>query len=364
MDIERRILVIIGTDFAATGGLTAVVMNYYRAMNRQGLKIDVASTNNISEEDTAYKDLLDGGARYFCLGDKKKTPVKYIVNLYRVLIEGQYNVVHVNGNSATMGIELGIAKLCGVKKRIAHCHTTRSNYPKLNNFLFPLFKKTYTDAIAVSCDAGKWLFGENFLVLNNAIDLCKYAFDPATRAALRAEYNLENKFVVGNVGKLNGPKNHKFLIDIFCELRKLKNDCALVIAGGGALESELRAKCELLNIQDSVTFLGMRDDIQNILQIFDMFVFTSIFEGLGMAVIEAQASGLRCLCSDCVPRETQVTSNVWYLSLKDEPRHWAEKILDLADYDREAADIVCKQIRKSGYDITIEAKRLEDIYRY
>ena len=357
----KKVLIVITTGFESNGGLASVMMNYYRHMDRTNYQIDFASTN-IPDERLAV-EVKEAGSRYFNLGERKSNTLKYICNLFQLLRKEKYDIIHVNGNSATMVFELFPALLCGVKVRIAHGHTTKSNYPRMHNILAPFFRKMYTKAIAVSKDTGEWLYQKDYIILNNAIDVGHYQYNDDARNKVREQLGITDKLVIGNVGKLNGPKNHTFLIDIFIEINKKRDDAVLVIAGGGELESELKQKCKENNIAEKVYFLGMLDDVSEVIQAYDVFVFTSIFEGLGMALIEAQASGLECVSSNVVPEETAVTDNIQYMSLDKSVKEWADKVLEVSSYDRaEHSKHAVESVRSHGYDIRYEASKLMEIY--
>ena len=359
----RKVLIIITTQFISYGGLTTVMMNYYHAMDKSGLHIDFASTNESPQE--LLDELYSNGSEYFCLKERNKNPFKYRQNLKNVLEKNKYDVIHVNGNSATMALELSVAKKCGVPVRIAHGHTTRTSHPIINKMLGYMFRNTYTCPIAVSKLAGDWLYnGNQYTVLNNAIDLEKYKFNKKIRDNVRQELKIENKFVVGNVGKLNESKNHTFLLKVFAELKKTQGNALLLLVGGGSLEAKLKSDCVNLGIDKDVIFLGMRDNAYDYLHAMDVFVFPSYFEGLGMAVIEAQANGLHCFASENVPKETKVSTLITYLDLTDAPAKWAKKITYYNTVaQREVdSDEAIKEIRKNGYDITCEANKLQKIY--
>lgn len=358
----KKVLIVITTGFASYGGLTTVMMNYFRNMDRSDLQMDFASTNEVDEE--SLTELHACGSRYFNLGDRKKNLLGYMMKLHKLIRREKYDVLHVNGNSATMVFDLLPGYVNRVPVRIAHGHTTRSSYPRAHKMLSPFFKKMYTHGIVTSKAAGEWLYGEQYIVLNNAIDVGRYTFSQQTRDQVRKDLGLDGKYVVGNVGKLNPPKNHTFLLDIFQQIRMQREDAVLVIAGGGETESELRQKCEKLGIEDSVVFLGMLDDTSKVLQAFDVFVFTSMFEGLGMALIEAQAAGLECISSDVVPMETKVSDHIRYISLEASAEKWAETTLALGAYDRQThAAAAAESIRQHGYDIRYEAEKLEKLYQ-
>lgn len=357
----KKILIIITTEFVPHGGLTTVMMNYYRSMDKAGLQLDFASTNILTDEEIA--SYFEPETRYFSLDSRKKKFFHYLLNLYRLLRNEKYNVIHVNGNSATMILELAAARFAGIPVRIAHGHTTRSNYPVAHKMLSPLFRLTYTKAIATSEATGKWLYGNKFTVLNNAIDVAHYTYSPELREQVRTELNLHGKYVVGNIGKLNPSKNQHFLLEIFHEIRKKRNDAVLLIAGGGPLEEELKAFAKELHIDEYVVFLGMINDTSSVLQAMDVFVFPSLFEGLGLALIEAQAAGLECFASDAVPLEAKVSDHVQFLTLQETAKLWADWILSVNDYDRLVyAKSAAKTIGDNGYNICKEADKLRMIY--
>lgn len=359
----KKILIIITTQFVQYGGLTSVMMNYYRHINKSGLQIDFASTND-DVDDVLINSLDENGSKYYFIGNRKKHIFKYVKNLKKIITTEKYDVVHINGNSSTMSLELYICKKCGVPVRIAHCHTTRTEHPLINRILKTILNNNYTQALAVSPEAGNWLYTKDYIVMNNAIDPSKYFYDEKIRKNVREKLKITNAFVMGNVGKLYSAKNQKFVIDIFFEVKKIIPDSILIFVGGGVLEDELRERCKCLSIEDSVIFLGMRNDVNEIIQAFDYFVFPSLYEGFGLALIEAQASGLSCIASDAVPSNTNVTGNVIYEKLSENAKAWAKIILDSLDYNRY---MQCKEAQKkienAGFDIRTEAKKLESIYK-
>lgn len=357
----RKVLIIVTTGFEKCGGLASVMLNYYRAMDKTDLQIDFASVNEL--DSTLKNELIQFNSQYYNFGSRKKNIFLYVKNLCKVLKGNSYDVVHVNGNSSTMLIELLPALKYKIKKRIAHVHTTRSDYPLIHNILKPIFKKSYTDAIAVSDLAGKWLFGERFRVLNNAIDVQHYSYNELARSHFKERYQLENKLVIGNVGKLTDSKNHIFLLNIFKRVKERMSNSVLLIVGGGSLEESLRLEAKKLAIEESVIFLGMQNDTSESLQAMDIFVFPSKFEGLGMALIEAQASGLPCVVSNRVPKEANVTDHVIYLELENNMEQWVENICGINIEGRKfRAEKAEKAIANNGYDIKHEVNKLKEIY--
>ncbi len=341
------------------------MMNYYRNMDRTELQIDFASSNDLEPE--LAKELYQNNSSYFNLGSRQKSPVCYMRNLGKLLRAGHYDVIHVNGNSATMAADVFLAKICGIPHRIAHTHNTMTEHPFWHRLLYPMLPCFGNENIAVSTQSGDWLYGKHgYTVLNNAIPTEKYRYDEKVRKQYRNLFHVEGKFVIGSVGRLNRQKNHQYLLHIFARLREQAEDSVLLLVGGGDLEREIKKQADRLGIAEDVIFTGTRKDVEHLLQAMDFFVFPSIFEGLGMVLIEAQASGLYCLCSDVVPQETRVSENIEYMSLSEKPEEWAQRILEIkttlsGDRERISAQAV-STIKRSGYDITLEAEKLRKLY--
>ena len=358
--MNRKILIVITTAFVPYGGLTTVMMNYYHAMDKTGLQIDFASTND--PPDVLLDELKANGSQYFNLGSRKKQLFKYLKKLKAVLKNGQYDVIHVNGNSATMAFELMTAKMCGVSMRIAHGHNTKTSHEIINKLMKPLFTKSYTCAVSVSELAGEWLYGgDDYIILNNAIDLQKYGYDSEKRAEMQHRLKIENKVVLGNVGKLNEQKNHVFLLKVLNSLIKKGIDVYLLLIGGGHLEMQLREECKSLGIEDRVIFVGMVDNAADYFQAMDIFVFPSLWEGLPLSALEAQASGLPCIISSNVSKNVRCTDNVFFMDLSDGAEAWAKKAVEVSEHLPSRKDVL-DEIRHNGYDIQAEAKKLRKIY--
>ena len=259
----------------------------------------------------------------------------------------------------------------GILIRIAHSHNT--DFQTKNKFKKAVgnyFKKKLvfyaTDYFACSKLAGEWLFGDKivtspkFKVIHNGVDLKKYAFNSKIRNEIRNLYKIsENEIVIGHVGRFTEQKNHVFLIDIFNEYHKINSNSRLLLVGTGILEENVKEKVEDLKIADKVIFAGFRSDVNNYMQAMDLFVLPSKFEGLGLVLIEAQASGLPCFTSkDVVPKEAQVSDLLTYIRLSSNAKKWAN-IINKSSFNRKD---VAKEIKDSGYDINEAALELEKFY--
>lgn len=357
---SSRILIVITTAFVPTGGLASVMMNYYRKMDKSTFRIDFASTNEAPA--VLINELNEFGSRYYCLG-KRNNIRSYFFKL-KTLCKN-YDVIHINANSATAVIELLAATLAGVKVRIDHNHTTHTEHPYLNIILKPLLEQLCDIGLACSEDAGKWLFGEGrFTVLRNAIDVDKYRFSASLRQEYRKKWNIPiDAFVIGHVGKINTPKNHFKLLDVFYEYQKIHSNAMLLCVGYGPLRGELEEKIVNLGLQGIVFITGERTDIPGFLSAMDVFVFPSKWEGLGMAVIEAQASGLPCLVSDQVPKDVYLSEQVESLMLENNAKVWANKIEEVQIQNRSLqSERNIRTITSLGYNIETEAYYLQEIY--
>lgn len=360
----RKVLIVITTSFVPYGGLTTVMMNYYRAINKDGLRIDFASTNE--PETSLLDELKKNRSRYFCLGERKKNLLGYTRDLNRLLTREKYDVVHINGNSATMTFELAVAKLNRVKTRIAHNHTSVCDYQRLHKWLHPIFLRLYTDAIACSDKAGQWIFIKNkYLILNNGINTERFRYREEFRKKIRKAYGIsEDSLLLGHVGKIYKPKNHQFLIEIFEEFHKNHQDSKLIIVGDGEMRQQIEAKVENVGLMQDVIFVGMQSRVEEFLSAMDVFVFPSLWEGMPLSVIEAQAAGLTCLISDGIDSAVNVTDKVNRLSIVDGVALWVEAInaIQLPDRTKQSAENIDK-IKRAKYDTLLMASDLEKLYR-
>lgn len=351
------------------GGVEQVVMNYYRHIDRSRVQFDFLVDADSSLVPEKEIELL--GGRVFVIPPYQHQ-VSYQHELVRLFREECWPIVHSHVNALSV-FSLRAARKAGVPVRIAHSHSTwgRGEWSKnaVKAVLRPFANVYPTYRMACSRYAGEWLFGERpyVEVLYNAIDLSKFYFEQDIRSQMRDELGLpSDALVIGHVGRFAASKNHQFLIDVFCEVTRRRDDAVLLLVGSGegeALAKELAIEC---GVADKVIFLGQRDDVERLYQAFDVFVLPSLYEGLGLVGVEAQTAGLPCLFSDRVPHEANVTGEVQFLSL-DDPIRWAEAICafkvgnrvevqldDFKNYDIvRAAERLCsryEQLAETSYD--------------
>ena len=356
----KRILTVITTAFVPTGGLAGVVMNYYRQIDKSDLVIDIASTNEPPQ--ILINELLQNGSHYYRLG-RRAMILSYYFRLRR-LCKG-YDIIHVNGNSATTVIEHMAAKSAGIQKRINHNHTSIPDHKLLSNCLYPLFNRLVTERLACSDLAGNWLYGKGcFRILRNAVDVAKYRYSEQNRKEIRQSFGIEEGCtVLGHVGKIYKPKNHPYLIRIFAEYKKFNPNTKLLLIGDGIMRQAVERLVDTLGVRDDVIFAGMRTDIPDMLQAMDFFVFPSLWEGMPLAVLEALSSGLTCVISDHISNDMMIGENIHSLKIEADPKVWAQYI---ADYNLPDRNVACRRsadaITEAGFNIKTESVKLRDLY--
>lgn len=355
---------------AVLGGISTVVLNFYKHIDREVFNFDCAMTNpELGPNGLALKNM---GCKFHSLPLKSKHPIAYIYKLIKILRTNQYNIIHVHSN-LTSFFPLFVAKLLGVKIRIAHAHSAmepKGNKTKIkqlvSRILTPLVA---TKLVACSNKSSEIIYGKkrnkdnNRVILYNAINVNAFAFNHIVRQRVRVELHIEDAIVLGCVGNLGIEKNHSYALKVLHELTKEGNPNLkyyLLIVGDGPLRQLIINEAQVLGIENSVIFLGMRSDVNEILQAIDIFLMPSLHEGFGIAALEAAASGLPIFLSDKIPRDFEFYNRNKYLSIDASPKIWAKHIIDVnVDYDRRCG---ADEVKRNGFDIMDNSKKLEEIY--
>lgn len=298
-----------------------------------------------------YLQLKQRNVTYFEGPDRELDVRNYSVFLFKLLKKHHFDVVHVHGNSATMALDLFIAKICRVPVRIAHSHNTFSKHPFIHNALKPLLGIVVTQPVACGTDAGKFLFNKPFVIIPNCIDVSKFEYNEQMRKVWREKLHLNGKFVVGHVGRFTYQKNHKLLINIFAEIYKHCQDSALLLIGEGELLQEVKEQVKSLGIESSVIFYGSADNVGELMQAMDVFVLPSVYEGLGIVAIEAQAAGIPTFLANTVPKESKKVEVCHYVNINAAPEAWWKKISRYRNWDTDQRQNGSQKIRDAGYDI-------------
>lgn len=344
------------------GGAETLIMNIYRNIDRSKVQFDFL-TSAEGVFDNEIKQL--GGKVYRHPYITKVGPFRYSKSIYSFFKEHpEYDIVHSHMDRMS-GLIMREAKRAGVSVRIAHSHSTKNEGNIIERFIksyYGNFMNNATDQFACSREAAEFLFGKNnkAIILKNGIEVDKYIFSDYIRNRIRSEWNVQDEFVIGHVGRCDEAKNQSYLIDIFSEIYKINKKTRLILVGDGVMMGHLRTKVKKKGLSATVKFLGVCENVNELLQGFDVFVFPSIFEGLPVTVIEAQASGLKCVLSDTITREVDISGNVEFVSLKKNASEWANVVLKYKDgYKREN---MSENIGKNKYDIKETAKWLEGFY--
>ncbi len=363
---QLRVLRIIGE--CKTGGTETIALNYYKNLNHNAISMDfLFYGDSLPRFDEA---LHENGDCVINVVDYTHNLIGSIKEIRDAVKKGNYDIVHAQLNALNFFPLLG-AYLGGAKIRIAANHSTANlKYEFKKSIVKYLIRPTSgllaTNYAACSEYAGKWCFGKRALengqikIIHNAIDLSKFDYSDCTRQKVRDENGWSDKFVIGHAGRFTEQKNHKLMLDIFFEIKKKCSNAVLVFVGDGHLTGVIQERAKEMGIIDSVQFLGVRFDVNELLQGMDVFLFPSLYEGLGNVITEAQAVGLRCVVSDAVPREVKLTELVDYVPLNENPDVWAEHILRYSDgYGRKSRH---EDLVKAGYEIKTAARDLENYY--
>lgn len=355
-------ILVINTVPTDKNGITNVIINYLNAMGND-VAFDYVAINN---PNVFYVNFFkEKGAALYTLN--RRNVLGYIGSLCKIIRKNKYDAIHVHGNSHTVVLELLAAKLAGCKVRIIHAHSTGCNSVALHKLLAGLFDSLCTDRLACGEKAGKFMFSNKpFKIIKNGVDVEKYSFDNKAREAFRVNLALaETDILIGHVGYFMPVKNQSFLVDVFAELARNDSRFHLILIGDGAMRTEIEQKVACLGLTNKVTFTGNIDNVSEYLNAIDIIIMPSLYEGLPLTLVEQQANGLQCVCSDTIAEEADKTGNLKFLSLNLGSVEWASEIRSFIKLDgRELrSKNAVKNIEKGGYSIYKEAQNLTAYYK-
>lgn len=356
------------------GGLCNMIMNYYRFMDRTQIQFDFLYFKD--SEDTFQTEIEAMGGRCYRISEPSVSLSFFKEReTFFKQHEGEWKAIHCHALFAS-AVFTKVAKRRGVIHSHSHSHNVgygKGNpLKRLRNSCFIHQAKVLGDThLACSKDAAEFMYGENeyqsgkAIIIKNAIDLDKYWFNADLRKKARLGLGVEDKLVIGHVGGLAHQKNHSFLIDIFNDFQKKNPDSVLLLIGGegiaaGSTKQLLIEKIERYGITDKVRFLGLRDDVNVIYQALDVFVFPSLFEGLGIVLVEAQASGLPCIVSPAVPNEARVLASYVSMDNLKNTDSWVNAIEDASKNDTTQRYVEHELF--DAYNIKKQCKVLENVY--
>ena len=355
-----RVAQVIGK--AVISGVDSVVMNYYRHIDRSRVQFDFFMDGY--NKTLIDEEILDLGGRIIKLEPYENSMRTNMKQCRAAFAEGQYTIVHSHLNTLSC-FPLYAAFRAKVPIRIAHSHSTTSRGEWKRNLMKQAlrpFSKTFATHYAACADyTARWLFGSQTVqdgkvhLIQNAIDTVRFSPNEAAQQRIRKEFHLENRFIIGHIGRFAFQKNHELLIRVFAEVYRQNQNAALILIGTGELEADIRTLVKELRIEHAVFFTGIRRDIPDFLNAFDVFFLPSRYEGLPVVGIEAQAVGLPCLMSDAVTKDTAITPLVEFFPLHADIEAWAQKLLS---YEHTQKRPYPDLLRASGFDIHHAAQDL------
>lgn len=314
-----------------------------------GYMIDREYRNYFERENIIYHQL-----------PSKKHLLQYIKGIKRLVKKEQYDSVYIHGNSSLMLLEVLATKLGHVCNVVTHCHNTNSNYKLLHYLVKPVFNMLVDIKIGCSELASHWAyFGNNFITIVNGIDILKYKYDKAIRLEIRKELDWDvNNTVVGHIGRFSKQKNHEKIISIFKKYHESNKESRLLLIGEGELKSEICKTIEKMELAEYVKIISYTDRPQDYMQAMDVMIMPSLFEGLGLVAIEAQANGLPVIISNWFPKETKATELVEVIDLEESDNEWCSLISEAINCGRR--DVI-SQLFELGYDSSVMLKKILEI---
>ena len=355
-----------------SGGIESFVYSLLTHIDTSSFDIDIVASE-IGE--SVFKDeLKNKGIGFIELSGNRRQFIKNLFLFFKLIKAKKYDIIHANLFQGASLAFVELSRRAGIPVRIAHSHNTslrKSRFVFLKKAVHTIstyvFKNAPTDRWACSEDAARFMFRLRksdkafFRFIPNGIDLEAFRFRESIREITRNEFNLNGRTVIGSIGRLTSQKNYTFLIEAFAELIKQSPEAILLIIGDGEEREALYSSVRRLGIESATIFFGETDRVPELLDCMDVFVFPSLFEGLGIAVIEAQASGLPVLCSENVPKEACLLNTVERLPLDLGAKAWAEtisRLLSVSVQREECADLVGEK----GFDIKSVSKQIEEFY--
>lgn len=349
-------------------GTENVVMNLYRNIDRKRYQFDFLIHHGCRHPKYEEEIIALGGHiyyQYFYMKERSTQGYLSAYSFFEMHPEIQGVHYHVNDYSLSQFRYVMAAFRRGLPVRVIHSHNSQLMEKVIKIYLHRiaacvLIRKYSSKLLACSKQAGRWNFGKmEFEILRNGIDTDRFTYDVAVREKMRKQYHLENRLVLGFAGRLHFQKNPEFLLKVLQAVNERCTRAVLVLLGEGELDGQLKREAKKEGLKN-VLFMGRVENVHEWFQAFDVFLLPSRFEGLGLVLIEAQASGLMCIASDYVPREAAVTGRMEYLSTADAGK-WADAVLKTDfryDRNRGRAEVI-----RAGYDIRHSAKRLEEVYK-
>jgi len=354
-----------------SGGIERYSVNLYEHLNKKKYNFDfIVSKNNHDFLDDEFE--AAGGVKV-ALGNKKIKnkviyKIDYLINLIRVA-KNSYDIAYFNLSIPADVFKYPlICRVVGIKNIVIHSHNSSEGHISIFKRILNVFGRMYINKIATakfacSDKAAAWMFGEkvekqkSYKLINNGLEVRDYDYNPKVREKIRASLEIEpDRMVIGHVGRFVDQKNHKFLLEVFKEVMVKEPNALLMLIGVGELQEAVKEQAAMLGISQNIKFLGEKKNVNELMQGMDVFLLPSLYEGLPVVGVEAQASGLHCVFSNTISSEADITGNVSFLSLNNSAKSWAEKVIESANISRKSEK---NKIISSGYDIESATAQVE-----
>ena len=371
MNQAKHILVTAPLGF---GGITSMMINIQKNIDRDKLNFDYLVLHDRHED---FEDVVIkmGSQKLIASADEVNNKWRRVFvrwyRLYRVFKDNEIKVLHLNGGPASDMTMVFIAKLAGVKHVTFHSHNAgnavyRNKITVVMSKAFKMLMPAFVDEFwACSSLAAQFSFpksivkNQKYKFIPNGVALEKFSYNASVREEMRKKLGVEDKFVIGHAGRFNIQKNHEYLIEMFSALHSKCPDTVLLLFGDGELYKKIQDKVKKMNLEDSVRFMGTTDEMPKMYQAIDVFVMPSFCEGLPVAGVEAQASGLPVILADTITKEVGVTNCVKYLPLSDDKAEWVREILNFRGFKRYSR---CEELKRAGFDEKDVARNFQNYY--
>lgn len=362
----------VGADNIGHGGRSTIAYNLAINMDSNKIHNDFLAFKKIDYEYEKKIKLLGGNVKRIENHGNNKIirKINTAKDSISIIRKNKYDIIHVHADTATEAVKnILIAKLAGTQNVFIHAHTSGSLKKRsiISNFIGKICQNIIRNnryvKIACTKNAAEFMYGQesdSINIINNGVSVDRYHYDIQLRDVKRNKMKLSNNFVIGCVARLVPVKNHSFLVNIFKEIKKKAPNAKLLLIGDGPLKKDIEKQIQQYGLQDDISFLGNRKDVSDLLQVMDVFVLPSVYEGLGLVNIEAQSAGLPCIVSDGIPDEAKILKSFNFLKLSESPKIWADTILSYKSFSRIDTS---KYIKDAGYDIISSAEAIQNLYK-
>ncbi|MFF2018636.1 glycosyltransferase family 1 protein [Paenibacillus sp. NPDC058177] len=362
--MDRKIRVLHVVSCLGTGGVEKFLLNIYRSMDKNSIQFDFLTHRDGT---LVEKEFISLGSQVYQLSFRRKHPFKSAIQAYKIFKNTEYDIIHFHGNIESV-LQMFMAFLAGKKIRICHTHTffiSPSFKKKIINWISQrLLSLVGTHYFSCSRSAGEWGIGKRFKetgkckVIYSGINIDEFKFNEEMRKRTREKLGVKQNFVLGHIGRFMDEKNHEFVIKVFADIAGKYDNSILLLIGEGETKKNVENEIPI-HLKEKVFFLGERTDINELLMAMDVFIFPSKNEGLGMVLIEAQATGLSCYVSENVPTDVKISNLVTFLPINKGHELWSEAIKIQSTIRRWDYN---SYIKNSGFDITKGSGYLQEIY--